>query len=319
MSAPVLSPPVSAVPETFFGRQSEGRAVILSARAGRSVVLVAPTGYGKSALLHELAPALEQLAATVTVPKVAPFGTFLTDLAGALLTVQDFRLPDSSDPKKTPLDAWKSNHKGTDARARSLVAALREYSEDGTARPVVIVDDCTAITQSMVPHLLALDDVCALVVAVQPETMRKAGLSRFWGRCDRVDLGPLDRAEARALVDALTVKYNIVAEDMPAYKNRVLSLSEGIPGEAERLVRYVSTHDLVKPSDIGSSFAQQAAQRQERGIALAPVLLVLGGVAMVTKYVGLARGEMDMYLMGGVGIAVFMVAGPFLRKLVMVK
>ena len=65
--------------------------------------------------------------------------------------------------------------------------------------------------------------------------------------------------------------------------------------------------------------AQQAAQREERGIALAPVLLVLGGVAMVTKYVGLARGEMDMYLMGGVGIAFFMVAGPFLRKLVMVK
>ena len=63
----------------------------------------------------------------------------------------------------------------------------------------------------------------------------------------------------------------------------------------------------------------QAAQREERGIALAPVLLVLGGVAMVTKYVGLARGEMDMYLMGGVGIAFFMVAGPFLRKLVMVR
>ena len=54
-------------------------------------------------------------------------------------------------------------------------------------------------------------------------------------------------------------------------------------------------------------------------LLLSPVLLVLGGVAMVTKYVGLARGEMDMYLMGGVGIAFFMVAGPFLRKLVMVK
>lgn len=38
MSAPALTlpPPVSAVPETFFGRQQEGRAVILSARAGRA-------------------------------------------------------------------------------------------------------------------------------------------------------------------------------------------------------------------------------------------------------------------------------------------
>ena len=122
---------------------------------------------------------------------------------------------------------------------------------------------------------------------------------------------PLEKTKSYGVLD--------VAEDMGAYKNRVLSLAEGIPGEAERLVRYVSTHDLVKPSDIGSSFAQQAAQREERGIALAPVLLVLSGVAMITKYVGLARGEMDMYLMGGVGIAVSMVALPFLRKLVMVK
>ena len=83
--------------------------------------------------------------------------------------------------------------------------------------------------------------------------------------------------------------------------------------------RQVSTHDLVTNRDIGSTFAQHAARREERGIALAPVLLVLGGVAMVTKYVGLARGEMDMYLMGGVGIALFMVAGPFLRKLVITR
>ena len=318
MSAPAHSPPAPAQLD-FVGRTSEGRAVILSARAGRSVVLVAPTSYGKSALLRELTPVLSEVAATVVVPKIAPFGTFLVDLAEQLAAVPEFRLPESKHPDKKPLDAWKSAHKGTDARARSLVAALREYTEDGTTAPIVLVDDCTAITQSMVPHLLALADVCALVVAVQPDTMRKAGLSRFWGKCDRVDLSPLDRAEARALVDSLTVKYNIVAEDMGAYKNRVLSLAEGIPGEAERLVRYVSTHDLVKPADIGSSFAQQAAQREERGIALAPVLLVLGGVAMVTKYVGLARGEMDMYLMGGVGIAFFMVAGPFLRKLVMVK
>jgi len=47
------------------------------------------------------------------------------------------------------------------------------------------------------------------------------------------------------------------------------------------------------------------------------MLLVLGGVAMITKYVGLARGEMDLYLVGGIGIAVMVVFGPFLRKVVL--
>jgi hypothetical protein len=302
-------PPIPPSAPLFVGRQQEGRAVILSARAGRSVLLVAPTGYGKSALLAELAPTLDTLALTLRVPKVAPFGTFLLDLAAALI--------DAGQPiPGGDLAGWKKANAGNDAKTRSLVQALRDYGATGATPPVLLIDDATGLTQSMVPALLALTDHAALICAVQPEVTRKVGLTRFFQRCDRVDLTQLSRADARALVDDVTARYNIVAEDMSAYKNRVLSMSEGVPGEVVRLVRYVSTHDLVTNKDIGSTFAQQAAQRQERGVALAPLLLVLGGVAMVTKYVGLARGEMDMYLMGGVGIAVFMVAGPWLRKLV---
>ena len=45
--------------------------------------------------------------------------------------------------------------------------------------------------------------------------------------------------------------------------------------------------------------------------------LILGGVAMITRCVGLARGEMDLYLVSVIGIAVMVVFGPFLRKVVL--
>ena len=308
---PTLATPAPTAP-VFVGREAEGRAVIVSVRAGRSVQLEAPSGYGKSALLAELAPGLQTLAVTLRVPRAAPFGTFLADLAGELLTAG--LLPGWAD-----LAAWKKAHPNNDAKGRALVAALQTYRATGATPPIILIDDATGLSASMVPHLLALMDYAAVVYPVQPEGARKAALSRLWQRCDRVELPPLDRAEARALVDHMTARYNIVAQDMHAYKNRVLSLAEGVPGEIERLVRYVSTHDLVRNADIGSGFAQQAAQRQERGYALAPILLVIGAVAMVTKYVGLARGEMDMYVAGGVGIAFFMVASPFLRKLMVTR
>lgn len=58
----MLSPPSSP---PFFGRHSEGRATLLSAQAERSVVLVAPSGYGKSALLAELDETFAELAFTL--------------------------------------------------------------------------------------------------------------------------------------------------------------------------------------------------------------------------------------------------------------
>lgn len=58
--------PPAPIPSTpFLGRDKEGRAILLSARAGRSVVLVAPAGYGKSALLGELGPTLDTPALTL--------------------------------------------------------------------------------------------------------------------------------------------------------------------------------------------------------------------------------------------------------------
>jgi len=51
----------------FAGRQQEGRALLLSVRAGRGVVLSAPPGYSKSALLEEVRPALEAWSKATTV------------------------------------------------------------------------------------------------------------------------------------------------------------------------------------------------------------------------------------------------------------
>lgn len=302
----------------FVGRKEEGRAVLLSVRAGRGVVLSAPPGYGKTALLRELLPALEAWAPVVWTERVAPFGAFLKDLFRGLW---DAGVPvegvgRSKDPE-ADLKAWQRRYPGNEEKARSLLKALKR--PEGVNPITLVVDDATGITPSMVPWLVAFAEAATLVLAVHPETLRKGGTKRLWMRLDRVDLPPLSPKETRELARALVERYGVVAEDLEAYLNRVVSLSGGVPGEVERLVRYVSAEDIVRNRDVGTGYAEGLARREERGIALAPILLVAGGVAIAARYLGLARGEMDLYVAGGLGIAAFVVLAPWLRKAVVAR
>ena len=303
----------------FVGRTSEGQAILLSVRSKRSVVLVAPTGYGKSTLLAEVAPGFEDKGAVLRIAKVGPFSTFIDDL---FLEIRKARIPVagvtySSDPREDSKCWKKAAGESVASRTRSLLKALRQYAALGTERACIAVDDASELSSSMVPWFLGFDGVCVLVLATYSASLNKKPLQRLWARFDRVDLPPLTRAESVELLEERVTRYGIVAENMEAYKKRVLSLSNGIPAEIDRLVRFVSVSNIVRNRDVGTSFAQDVAQRQERGIALAPVLLVMGGGFMVTKYLGLARGEMDLYFVGGIGIALFMVLGPWMRKAVM--
>ena len=74
---------------------------------------------------------------------------------------------------------------------------------EGVNPITLVVDDATGLTPSMVPWLVAFAEAATLVLAVHPETLRKAGTKRLWMRLDRVDLPPLSPKETRELARAL--------------------------------------------------------------------------------------------------------------------
>ena len=320
MPAPNPSPSRAPSVPPFVGRKEEGRAVLLSVRAARSVAVVAPPSYGKSALLSELSPALAELTAVLSVPKVAPFGQFLIDLHAAMHAAGIFSQGVAvTRDLETDAKNWKKVYAGNEPRARSLVEALRLYTAKGVQPPALVVDDAGGVTSAAVPWLTAISEHAALVLAVYPDTLTKNGTRRLWQKCDRVDLGALSAAHTRALVDGLTQHYGVTVADPGAYSHSIAQLSGGVPGEVVRLVRYVSTDDVLRRRGLGSGFTQSAAARQERGVSLAPLLLVLGALLMVVKYVGRARGEADTYIIGAIGMAVFLILGPWIRRAVSAK
>jgi len=238
----------------FVGRKEQGHALLRAAHAGRSAVLVAPPGYGKTALLEVIKPALEEGAVTLHLEKLAPFSSFLLELFKGFrknritLEALPFSGSEAEDVK-----SWRKLHSNADQQARSLVEALRAYGERGLARPFVLVDECSSVTASMVPWLLMLEEVCIFVFAVHPATLHKGPTKRLWARFDRIDLPPLTAKESRELVNLLCSSYGVVAEDERQYKANLVSMSGGIPGEVNRLIRFVSAGDIVRRKQVGTS------------------------------------------------------------------
>ncbi len=217
------------------------------------------------------------------------------------------------------MKAWRKLYTSADQQARSLVEALRSYGESGLARPFLLVDECSSVTASMVPWLLMLEEVATLLFAVHPAALHKGPVKRLWARFDRIDLPPLSVKESRELVNLLCSSYAVVAEDERQYKANLVSMSGGIPGEVNRLIRHVSAGDIVRRRQVGTSYAQDRAGSNTRAVAIAPIFLLLIAVFMIQKYVSLARGEMDGYVAAGVGIALSMVLAPFARKLFLAR
>lgn len=295
--------------EDFIGREAQARALLTNTVAGHSSLLVGEAGMGKTALLDYLGDTLHDVGVTVFLGRVTPFGTFLRELFEGLW---DARL--TEDRTGELQDDWKAFGKrftSNDEKARVLCDRLRDVREK---QPVVLViDDAGGVTPTIRPWLELLTEVSTVIAAVTPDALARKGSKRFWKRFDEVRLGPLNKLEAESMADALVSRYRVVADEPEIYKRKVLDLAQGSPFELERLVKYHSSQALVKTGEM-LSYGQQFVERDEKGVVLAPLLLVAGACTMAARYIAREQGDVDMYLLAAVGTVLLIVFAPFLRS-----
>jgi hypothetical protein len=113
---------------------------------------------------------------------------------------------------------------------------------------------------------------------------------------------------------ALMLEHKIHTDDAAVYRQRVLSIAAGIPGELERLVKYHSSEPLVKSREV-TQLGQGSVDREESGIAPAPILFALGAFTVAWRYIAWARGDLDADVLSGILVGVFMVARLALSRL----
>lgn len=295
---------------SLVGRQPEARAIVTSVERDRSVLVVAGSGMGKTALLEILLPVFADQHLAIYVEKLAPFGNTLRDIFTALW---DARALGKQLDVKTPYKsleedrkAWSKKNPNNDTKCRSIREALTEWGKLKT-RPVLLIDDANGVASSMIPWLVEWEKCSTLVLAVTPEAIRKAGTKRLWSVLEEVKLPPLSSKETGELVDKLTNDYGVVVSEPQMYRNRLITVSGGNPGEVVRLIKHVQPEDIVRAKDV-LHLGQSYVERQERGIAVAPLILVLGAFVIAWKYIARAQGNLDGYVLSGIALSTFVVA-----------
>ena len=291
---------------TFVGREPVARTLLVNSEARRSSLLVGEAGMGKSALLAFIEPALQDLGRAVFISRVQPFGTFLREAFEGLWS---FGLtPKRSSDLAADLKAWGKRCPSNDQKAAELLEIVRSRDD-----VILVIDDASGVTPTSRPWLERLTEACTVIAAVSPEYLRKSGTKRFWKRFEEVKLEPLSKQEASELLDQLMQRYRVNVDEPEVYRRRVLALAQGVPFELERLVKYHSAETLVKAKDV-LSHGQGFVERDEKGVSLAPLLLVVGAMAIAGRYIARAQGDLDLYVLAGIGIAVMVVFGPFIRR-----
>ena len=296
--------------EMFVGREKETRFIYENAQKSHSTLVIGEAGVGKSALLEIIQALFKDQKQVLYTDRVNPFGSFLKQLFEELWVqglITNLELKEGEAGLSNVLKAFGRKCPNNDAKAKYLVEVIRD-----NPNLVLIIDDASGVTPTNRPWLEQLAEYATVITSVDPQALNKAGTKRFWKRFDEIQLERLNKAETEELFNNLIERYNVNADDPEIYKRKIISLAQGSPFELQRLVKHHASETIVRTAELGA-YSQNFVDRDEKGIVIAPVLLLFAALGIALRYIARAQGDLDLYVFGGISIAVFLVLGPWLR------
>ena len=281
----------------MIGRDTERARLLANVARGRHTLLVGPIGAGKTCLLRAVA---DDCPESVYVPHVQPLRLCLIGLTERLHARGQLVLADGG----AAPDAWAECARLlTRVTVRELttivVASLR-------VRPtVLILDALEAATPAMAPVLEACLDAAVVLGATRD---CRPGLQKLWWAFEQLDLPPLAREDARALLWH-TIDRTRVA-DPALFEATVLEQAAGNPHAIVEMARQVPADG---PVDLETIRALQHGAGF-RYVDLTPVLLLVAAGLVATRFIALGLDNRDLYILAGTLGALFMVVRVLLMR-----
>ncbi len=328
----------------LIGRDDLVAQVVREIKKGKHVVLTGPVGMGKSAVLEAALKVIEPRQSEwrqfnpVTdevsdpdddIPPLldAPGGSdvvlvYLSDHQAKGQFVQMARRlmetgilkPSSIDLAKQLDELPPGEIEWTNIRRQVNRMSIRDltgaiipaiYAHDHQV--LIAVDDMTRLTPTQQAFWLAIFDHAQVVTCA---SQRKAGLRKLWWKMKEIAVPPLPLDVAKSIVREYIARRGMMIESPELYVGHVVKQAGGNPQAIHDMVDESSKERLVDKRQI----REMRHQAGVRYVDFTPAMIVVGAMVVATRYVALGIGDRSLYVMAGIGAALFLSIRFFMFK-----
>jgi len=297
----------------LIGRDEVVADLVAEIRKGKHVILTGSVGIGKSAVLRE---ALEQVSNRVgliiRLHDHQAKGQFVEMarqmLELGLITAKELDLPAQFHDIPPADIEWKDiRNKVNRMSMRDLTQVVIPALARSEDKPVIAVDDLTSLTPTQMAFWLAIFEH-AQVVGCASE--KKPRVKKLWWKMKEISVKPFSPAVARDVIKQYITTKGMLIESPDQYISHVVKQSGGIPQAIYDMLDESGKERIIDKRKVRE-------MRHEAGIKyldFTPVVMILGALIVSMRYIGMGTGDKTLYILGGMGAALFLTFKFFIFK-----
>jgi len=270
-------------------------------------------GIGKSAVLRE---ALEQVSSKIELiirlHDHQAKGQFVEMarqmLSMGIISAEELDLPAQFQEMAPAAIEWKEIRNRVNRMSmRDLTQAVIPALAKAETKPVIAVDDLTSLTPTQMAFWLAIFDH-AQVIGCASE--KKPRVKKLWWKMKEIQIKPLPPAVVKEMVKLYITSKGILIESPDQYIAHVVKQSSGIPQAIFDMLEESSKERILDKRKVRE-------MRHDAGVKyldFTPMVMLLGALIVSMRYIGMGTGDKTLYIMGGMGAALFLTFKFFIFK-----